>query len=177
MGKRPCDSGVQRGCCRGMGKLRQGCRGLQPEGMGGVFNSCLTGRTWEGAALRAGGLGELGAVYLHPPMLPVPPSVPVPQTAVSCFRQQLTPRGCCARRGGARGPSALAWHGSVTGLTVWGGDWGDALHGPSVGQDFGLWKGYQSIPWARGQSRLGIPGWGPARGRGSGASSKGRGGD
>lgn len=85
MGKRPCDSGVQHGCCRGMGKLRQGCRGLQPEGMGGVFDSCPTGRTWEGAALRAGGLGELGAVYLHPPCCRCPPLSLCPRPPCPAF--------------------------------------------------------------------------------------------
>lgn len=101
------------GCCRGMGKLRQGWGVLQP-GWGVRF--FLHPR---------GGLGELGA-----PTLPLPTPAQIQgagrgaglgsRLLCAAFGVSLSPMGAVPWHGGTEGASAPAQHRSMAGLMGWG---------------------------------------------------------
>lgn len=145
----PCSAGGRCGCCRGMGKLRQGWRGLHTAGMGrgcvwllppprqSPGGGCTRGRRGGGAGGRIPALGV-------PPRCrcPCPPrhgcgmldvghrpcssggaaggSSLCPRLRCPAFGGSSSPAGAVPRHSGARGASAPAWHRSVAGLTGWG---------------------------------------------------------
>lgn len=184
----PCGSGGCCGCCKGMGKLRQGWKGLQPAGTRGGVCVCLipsAPQAEPGKGLQQG-QGGLGAMYPHPlcHQCPCPPRSPcrcrtldvghwpsgsggrcvqpVSQTTVSRFQQQLVPHGRCAPARWCRGnldPGLAQIRGRVNRPGPGGRPGGRSARPLLQGWVLGPWKD----PMGALVSRHGVPG---ARGHG-----------
>lgn len=125
-GKHPCESGVQRECCREMGKLRQG------------WGECSTPapQAEPGRGLHSGqGAGRAEGRAAAPPVLSPCPRLRVLLSAAADAPWVLCP---ARERQGMLCPGSAQLRDRVNAL---GSGWVDALHGPSVGQVLGRAQG------------------------------------